>query len=186
MLMLPPCVLFNPDSATHRALPCCREGCTPAEFEGLVQRNVAANAGLGFAGLADLVTAIARRELRHLADLVVQPAAGSVSPGQQDSPAAAGCQHCAVVDAAASAAESLATRCERAGSGAEAHVPGLELQRLQCVFNLRRGLFVLEALEAHDRCVLGCSHDAEASSFASDLRHIRMVLDRIDQTKVGL
>ena len=148
-----------------------------------MQRNVAANAGLGFAGLADLVTTIAWRELRRLADLAQQPAASDVSPGQQDGPAAAGCQHCAVVDAAASAAESLATRCERAGSGAEAHVPGLELERLRCVFNLRRGLFVLEALEAHDRSVLGSSHDAEASSFASDLRHIRIVLDRIDQTR---
>ena len=151
-----------------------------------MQRNVAANAGLGFAGLADLVTTILRRELRHLAALGRGAGACDASSGRRGNTAAAGCQHCAAANAAASAAEDLAAGCGRAGTEAEAQVSGLELQQLQCIFNLRRGLFVLEAIDAHDRGVLGSAPDAKASNFASDLRHIRLVLDRFDQTMVGV
>jgi hypothetical protein len=183
MLMLH--ATLKPDDAAHHALPCCREGCTPAEFEALVQRNVAANAGLGFAGLADLVTTIAQRELQRLAALGQGPSAGDAALSQRDSPAAAGCQHCAVADAAATAAEDLAAGCGTAESEADADVSGCRLQQLHCVFNLRRGLFVLEAIEAHACSVLGSAHAAQASRFASDLRQIRLVLDRFDQATVG-
>ena len=51
-----------------RPLPALRrETCADAaEFEALVQRNLAANAGLGHAGLARLIATLAARELRRL------------------------------------------------------------------------------------------------------------------------
>ncbi|KAK9822489.1 hypothetical protein WJX81_002142 [Elliptochloris bilobata] len=49
------------------AIEDCRESCSSAaEFEALVQRNLAANAGMGYAGFASLVAAMAARELRCL------------------------------------------------------------------------------------------------------------------------
>lgn len=152
-----------------------------------MQRNVAANAGLGFADLADLVSTTARRELRRLAALEQGAGSGDASPCRRDLATAAGCQHCAAADAAASAAESLAAAgCGIAGTEAETHVSELQLQQLQCIFNLRRGLFVLEALEAHDRRVLGDAHAAEASSFALDLRQVRVVLSRCDRVAANV
>ena len=47
-----------------------RETCSPEEFEGLVQRNMAANCGLDFRAAAEFVGCIAARELR----LIRQPA----------------------------------------------------------------------------------------------------------------
>jgi len=48
-----------------------RETCSSAaEFEALVQRNLAANAGLNYAGLARLTATMAARELRGLLDLL--------------------------------------------------------------------------------------------------------------------
>jgi hypothetical protein len=161
---------------------CCREGCTPAEFEGLVQRNVAANAGLGFAGLADLAATIARRELRRMAGCVETPGAGDSAAPVAGHVSAGGCGRCAEAEAeaAASAAEALAACCERAGGEAATQLPHTQIQQLHCVFNLRRALFVLEALEGHDRNVLGIA--AAASPYASDLRHMRLMLHRFDQT----
>ncbi|KAK9816935.1 hypothetical protein WJX72_007187 [[Myrmecia] bisecta] len=45
------------------AIEDCRPMCEPAEFEGLVQRNLAANCGLDYRSMADFVGAIAQREL---------------------------------------------------------------------------------------------------------------------------
>lgn len=48
-----------------------RETCSSAaEFEALVQRNLAANAGLNYAGLARLTATMAARELRGVLDLL--------------------------------------------------------------------------------------------------------------------
>ena len=46
----------------------CREGCSAEDFEGLVQRNMAANCGMDFAFMADLVKTILSREshLRYM------------------------------------------------------------------------------------------------------------------------
>ena len=41
----------------------CREGCTAAEFEALVQRNLGANSGLDYRSAAEFVGGIAAREL---------------------------------------------------------------------------------------------------------------------------
>ena len=146
-----------------------------------MQRNIAANAGLGFAGLADLVTTIARRELRRLAGPGRQSHASASAAAGPRRPPAAECEQCAVAEAAASAAEGLAECCGEAGGEADVAASGTILQQLHCVFNLRRALFVLEALLAHDRNVLGCAHAAEASTYASDLRQIRMLVDRFEQ-----
>lgn len=44
----------------------CREGCTAAEFEGLVQRNLGANSGLDYRSAAEFVGCIAARELGRI------------------------------------------------------------------------------------------------------------------------
>lgn len=49
------------------AIADCRELSSPAEFEGLVQRNAGANAGLDYAGLGALLRCIAGRSLEALA-----------------------------------------------------------------------------------------------------------------------
>lgn len=41
----------------------CREGCSAEEFEGLVQRNMAANCGMDYAFMAEFMRAILTREL---------------------------------------------------------------------------------------------------------------------------
>ena len=40
----------------------CREGCNKEEFEGLVQRNMAANCGMDYAFMAEFMHAILHRE----------------------------------------------------------------------------------------------------------------------------
>lgn len=44
----------------------CRQGCTAAEFEGLVQRNMAANCGLDFREFVALLRCIIMRDLEAL------------------------------------------------------------------------------------------------------------------------
>ena len=44
----------------------CREGCSAEEFEGLVQRNMAANCGMHYALMAEFMKAILSRELALL------------------------------------------------------------------------------------------------------------------------
>lgn len=41
----------------------CREGCSAEEFEGLVQRNMAANCGMDYAFMTEFMNAILSREL---------------------------------------------------------------------------------------------------------------------------
>lgn len=43
-----------------------REGCSAEEFEGLVQRNMAANCGMDYAFMAEFMKAILSRELNLL------------------------------------------------------------------------------------------------------------------------
>ena len=44
----------------------CREGCSEEEFEGLVQRNMAANCGMDYAFMAEFMHAISHRESQLL------------------------------------------------------------------------------------------------------------------------
>lgn len=44
----------------------CREGCSVEEFDGLVQRNMAANCGMDYAFMAEFMKAILTRELDFL------------------------------------------------------------------------------------------------------------------------
>ena len=44
----------------------CREGCSKEEFEGLVQRNMAANCGMDYAFMTEFMHAVLHRESQLL------------------------------------------------------------------------------------------------------------------------
>lgn len=56
--------------------------CSLAEFERLVQRSLAANAGMDYAGLGTLLRCIARRSLHQLAAVGGSPRHEGAPPGQ--------------------------------------------------------------------------------------------------------
>lgn len=160
-----------------------------------MQRNMAANAGLGYAGLADLAATIAARELRRLAAFA-PAAAGGAAPGTTElpaacsparradgePPAAAGCDHCSEVLAAAAARVAGALAAHVSSSmapvGAQQMVERMN-HGMHCMFKLRRALFVLDAIESHDQGVL--SDDAVEPQFATVQRYTRTVLHEFDQ-----
>ena len=45
---------------------CCRAGCSAEEFEGLVQRNMAANCGMDYRAAGELIASIVCVELKHI------------------------------------------------------------------------------------------------------------------------
>lgn len=163
----------------------CRAGCTAAEFERLVQRNMAANAGLGYAGLADLVATIAERELACMA----QPT-GAAASTAANSTAAVGTVPAAVRDRAAVPAaaggDGAAALCSGKrpagceGSDGTTDAPSKAAAELQHLFNLRRALFVLEDLTAHAREV----HDNGAGEleFAELTKRTEVLLAQHDST----
>lgn len=50
---------------------CCREGCSTEEFEGLIQRNMAANCSMDYAFMADFMTSIREQEQQALRCVLV-------------------------------------------------------------------------------------------------------------------
>lgn len=66
-------------------MPVCRALCEPDEFEGLVQRNLAANAGMDFAQFSDFISFIAQSQLDALKaiDRSDDSTAGQLSRGRR-------------------------------------------------------------------------------------------------------
>lgn len=178
------CCCYRAPDATHlhtRAsshVLSYRAGCTAAEFEGLVQRNMAANAGLGYAGLADLAATIAQRELMCLVrrGRVGGAAAAGGAPAASD--AAATPDGVAGSDAApANGGRAAEAAAACSGGVAGAGFPPPDAAALQHAFNLRRALFVLDELEkgTHD-----VQEDAGLPAFAVLSRQIRLAVEEID------
>ncbi len=158
-----------------------RAGCTAAEFEGLVQRNMAANAGLGYAGLADLAATIAQRELMYLVRRARVSGAAAAGGAPSASDAVAAPDGVAGSDAALAnggrAAEAAAACSGSSGGVAGAGFPPPDAAALQHAFNLRRALFVLDELERGTRDV---QEDAALPAFAVLSRQIRLAVEEID------
>ncbi|KAL4436679.1 hypothetical protein ABPG75_003818 [Micractinium tetrahymenae] len=66
-------------AAAEQGIDDCRQLCSPAEFEGLVQRNLGANAGLDYAGLGAMLRCTAGVSLHQLG--CAAPAAADGSSG---------------------------------------------------------------------------------------------------------
>ena len=123
--------------------------CSPAEFEGLVQRNLGANAGLDWAGLGSLLRCIADHSLAMLeAGQDSTPAStdqAAEEPAAIEQPAVA---------AAAAAAAGLAAQSKPALGGRGYHA-----------FRLQRAAYVLQELLAEQRRIDGagcCCCDTDA------------------------
>ncbi len=151
--------------------------CSPAEFEGLVQRNLGANAGLDWAGLGSLLRCIADHSL-------AMPEAGQDStPASTDQAAEepAAIEQPAVA-AAAAAAAGLAAQSKPALGGRGYHA-----------FRLQRAAHVLQELLAEQRRIDGtsccCGTDAtqaqqeglQAAYHAAEIAANSACLERIAQ-----
>lgn len=123
--------LIPTSSTRHAPLgPAFALGCSPAEFEGLTQRNVRANAGLDWAGLGALLRCIADRSLELLANEAAPASVAEAAAG--DAGASAG-----------GAAEEAAAAEDDPGSG----------DRGCHAFRLQRAALVLGELVAEQQRV---------------------------------
>ena len=118
----------------HPPRLCIPFGCSPAEFEGLVQRNLGANAGMDWEGLGALLRSIADRSLEWLA------------------------KEAAPTAAAAGGAVASASGAAQNSAAAEQHDPGFAGQGYHA-FRLQRAALVLGELVAEQQRV-----DASSSS----------------------
>ena len=104
---------------------CGRAGCSAAEFEALVQRNLGANAGLDYRELGAFLTAIVDREQAALAALLGDAAdsLGAGSPSKDHELTQEGVNSIAARDDSAPLMPSQASACELAGPDVMKSVP---------------------------------------------------------------
>ena len=141
-----------------------------------MQRNMAANAGLGYGGLAELACTIARRELLALGSLQTAQLGSSAQgklAGHADSAVRPAEQLGRPAINSVTGFPAIATASERAETLRTSMTGCAGMALLQHRFNMRRALFVLEDLEVHAQTIEG----QESHALLALLRQIRSVLD---------